>query len=91
MNQCSEIKIQHGEVADVSGRYDIIVANINRNVLLHDLAYYAARIHSPGGKLLVSGFYRHDEDRLIKSAEELGFTLLKATRKNDWSSLLFEK
>ena len=91
LNQCSEIKIQHGEVTGVSGSYDIIVANINRNVLLHDLPYYAARIHSPGGKLLMSGFYRHDEDRLIKCAEELGFTLLKATRKNNWSSLLFEK
>ena len=91
LNQCEQIQLQKGEVTVVQGKYDIIVANINRNVLLHDLPQYASRLHSPGGKLLLSGFYSQDEDVLIKQAQQLDFIHSKTARKNDWSCLLFEK
>ena len=91
LNQCEKIQIQRGEVTTITGAYDLIVANINRNVLMHDLPYYAQRINSRGGMLLLSGFYLEDEDLLIEEARNLGFKLSKTTRKNKWSCLLFEK
>ena len=91
LNQVGDIQARQGDITAITGKYDIVLANINRNVLFHDLPHYAKRIQSPGGKLLISGFYRHDEGSLIEEAEALGFTLSKTTRKNDWSCLLFEK
>ncbi|MDN5216381.1 50S ribosomal protein L11 methyltransferase [Fulvivirgaceae bacterium BMA12] len=91
INDCEEIKIQHGDVTAISGQFDIIVANINRNVLMHDLPHYAQRMRSQGGKLLLSGFYREDENSLIEQAQSLGFIISKTTHRNSWSCLLFEK
>lgn len=91
LNQCEHIQVQQGEVKDVHGVYDLILANINRNVLLHDLPHYAAKMRPYGGKLLLSGFYCHDEALLIKRAADIGFVLSETSDRNGWSCLTFEK
>ena len=91
LNQCEHIQVQQGEVKDVHGAYDLILANINRNVLLYDLPHYAVKMRSPGGKLLLSGFYYRDEPLLIKRAADLGFVLSETSHRNGWSCLTFEK
>lgn len=69
---------------------DIIVANINRNILLADIARFAA-ILSPMGLLLLSGFYTSDDILLESKARQLGLTLTFSTNEHDWSCLHFKK
>ena len=66
--------------------FDVIIANINRNILLSDMHRYAAVLKS-GGRLLLSGFYQSDEGVLIARANELGMTLQSKKSRDNWSAL----
>ena len=70
--------------------FDIILANINRNILLHDMASYAGVLNS-GGTLLLSGFYEHDVPALQAEGERLGLRLRRQKSRNDWTALKFTK
>lgn len=69
--------------------YDIILANINRNVLLDDMPAYMAVLKS-GGTLLLSGFYTEDLPAIQERAEELGLTYVGHRTKNNWVSATFK-
>lgn len=66
--------------------FDIIIANINRNILLADMDKYAAVLND-GGTLLLSGFYEADEAALVARAGELGMTLKSKKNRDGWSAL----
>lgn len=66
--------------------FDLILANINRNILLRDMGAYAA-VLNPGGTLLLSGFYEHDVDALRDKAETLGLRLKQQKSRNEWTAL----
>jgi ribosomal protein L11 methyltransferase len=68
------------------GPFDIIIANINRNILLNDMDRYAAAL-APGGTLLLSGFYEADEEALIAKANTLGMVLESKKNREGWSAL----
>jgi len=68
---------------------DLLIANINRNILLEDLPRFAASVKK-GGRMILSGFYRQDIQPLAEAASELGFSLLKTENEGDWAMLLFE-
>ncbi len=70
--------------------YDIVIANINKNVLLDEMEDYA-RLTKPGGHLFLSGFYAHDEADLLEKVIPLGFTKLKSSEKRNWEALLLKK
>lgn len=57
--------------------YDIILANIHKNIIIRDLPLYANAL-TPGGRLLVSGFYETDADEVLAAAAEQGITLADA-------------
>ena len=58
-----------GDVRCVAGRkYDLILANINRNILLRDMEAYASMLDT-GGRLFVSGFLEQDTDAICECAE----------------------
>lgn len=82
------IKGQISEVADDS--FDIIIANINKNVLLDQIGEYAKRLIS-GGQLILSGFYESDSDDLINEAEKYGLKKVKTTTKDKWAMLALDK
>lgn len=63
--------------------YDVVLANINRNILLADMPGYA-RFLAPGGTLLVSGFYETDLPDITAAAEAAGLTLGSVKAKNGW-------
>ncbi len=63
--------------------YDVVLANINRNILLADMAVYA-RFLVPGGQLLVSGFYETDLPDITTAAEAAGLTPGLVKAKNGW-------
>lgn len=89
INHCSNVRIQQGKISDVdlSGKFDIILANINKNVLLDELPVYASFLN-PDGLLLLSGFLNLDVPDLIKAAKEVNLTEMKTDTKDTWASLL---
>ena len=68
---------------------DLLIANINRNILLQDLPRFAKAI-KPKGKMILSGFYSEDIPVLKDAAVQHGFSLLKQESEGEWAMLLFE-
>ena len=81
-----EVMFRLGDASLLSGSFDIVIANINRNILLADMDKYA-RVLNPGGTLLLSGFYQADEVALIARANELGMTFASRKNRDGWSAL----
>ena len=73
---------------NVEGTFDIVLANINRNILLSDLPAFREKM-SAGAILILSGFYTSDSPMLISKAETLGLTLQKQKEDHDWACLVF--
>ena len=72
----------------VEGTFDLVLANINRNILLNDLPLFRQKM-SAGAILILSGFYTADSPMLISKAEMLGLTLQKQKEDHDWACLVF--
>lgn len=81
-----EIALKLGDATTLQGHFDIIIANINRNILLADMDKYAAVLNA-GGTLLLSGFYEADEVALVARAGELGMVLRSRKNRDGWSAL----
>jgi ribosomal protein L11 methyltransferase len=92
LNGCPQITVFQGTITDVdpATRYEVVLANINRNVLLDEIATYTTLLQ-PGGSLLVSGFYQHDAADIRQCAVDTGLIPGTALTLRDWSSLLFTK
>jgi ribosomal protein L11 methyltransferase len=72
------------------GPYELILANINKNVLLDELAIYSSLLSSQGF-LLLSGFYSEDIEDLVQAAWVQGLFLTMQTTKDDWAALCLQK
>ena len=85
LNHCPEISMFLGTVADIpeEDKYDIILANINRNVLLEEMPLYAARLRE-GGTLLLSGFYNYDAPPIAEKAAASGLQVSGQKERDDW-------
>ncbi|MFD2572446.1 50S ribosomal protein L11 methyltransferase [Spirosoma soli] len=90
LNECPQVEVFQGTIADVdpASRYDIILANINRNVLLAEIPTYVTLLNA-NGYLIVSGFYEHDASDIQQKAVESGLTSVRGMANNEWTSLLF--
>lgn len=82
----------HGDASALDGLApaDIFIANINRNILLADMARYAAAL-KPGGTMLLSGFYRRDVPMLAEEAAKHGLSVQDTESDNDWTLLTLQK
>jgi ribosomal protein L11 methyltransferase len=90
-NNCQHITVYEGDASLlVDQRYELIIANINRNILLADMQAYANCLVS-GGTLLLSGFYVEDIPFLEASCTENGMQFVSQLQRNNWVSLEFEK
>lgn len=91
-NSCSSIHIQLGTIEEVKlvGKFDIILANINKNILLSEMHHYASYLEK-GGLLLLSGFYVHDIDDLKKEAAKYKLREVAHDERESWACLLLEK
>ena len=72
----------------VEGTFDLVLANINRNILLADMPAFREKM-APGATLILSGFYTADSPMLIEKAATLGLTLIKQEEDHDWACLVF--
>jgi len=90
-NNCNSISVYEGDASLLKNKnYDVIIANINRNILLNDIKIYANCLSS-GGILLLSGFYKEDFTIINKEAENQKLKLDGELIKNNWMSLKFVK
>jgi len=90
-NNCTKISSLHGGKELIgSQQFDVILANINKNVLRDQLSTYAQQL-LPKGNLMLSGFFTSDNNELIELASSLGLFFVKASEKENWSMLKFEK
>lgn len=88
-NNCKKIQVFKGDAALLAEKnYDVIIANINRNVLINDLPVYYKCLNKEG-VLLLSGFYREDIPYIRKAATGLGLKESDLLEKNNWISLKF--
>lgn len=86
VNNCAEISFRKGDAALLTEpeKYEVILANINKNVLKKDLpAYFSAM--KPGGYLLLSGFFVVDVEELRAAAEQAGFRFLASCNRHEWA------
>ena len=90
-NGYPEIEVILGEIETVrEKKFDIVLANINRNIVYDQLPDYYNMLPA-GGLLLTSGFFDYDAPSVIDKAEEVGFKLVKKNTRNNWAQIVFEK
>ena len=92
VNQCTNINLRQGKLSDltIDGMFDIILANINKNILLEEIKQYQSFL-MPGGLLLISGFYTTDIPDLLHEAANYGLAEEKRDERENWASLLLRK
>ncbi|WP_291118404.1 50S ribosomal protein L11 methyltransferase [Flavobacterium sp. UBA6135] len=89
-NNCHHISVYEGDASLlVYQKYDVIIANINRNILLNDMATYVNCLNQ-NGLLFLSGFYTEDIPAIDAACTALGLTLQKTLERNNWVSLKYE-
>lgn len=92
LNHCPQVRVFGGTIEGVPAneQFDVVLANINRNVLLAEIPAYVSHL-KPGGYLLVSGFYEHDAPDITQKALESGLSIITQLTRNQWASVLFKK
>lgn len=92
VNRCVNISIRQGKINDLhfADCFDIILANINKNVLLYEIPQYAAYLN-PTGYLLLSGFYEEDIPDLMARAADYRLLLAGQDVREGWACLLFKE
>lgn len=91
LNEIENLTVLQGDAASIPDAcYEIILANINRNVLLADRDTYISHL-SPGGCLVLSGIYNFDEKKLADHYLAGGLQLTLRKERNEWVMLAFEK
>ena len=91
LNDENDIVVELGDANSLNDRrFDVILANINRNILLRDMTEYVKCLVSDG-KIFFSGFYEEDLALIKREAERLGLKYFNHTTKNNWTAAVFEK
>lgn len=83
---CGDASLLDSKTAD----YDLVLANINRNILLNDMPRFC-QIMKQGAKLILSGFYTEDIPLLEARGKELGLTLTGAKNRDKWASIIMQR
>ena len=92
MNNTAQIEVGLGgaEQLETEGLFDIIFANINRNILLNDIHHYTAHL-AVGGTLFMSGFYTEDIPAITAECSKYDLRFVSNTEKNNWVAVQFVK
>jgi ribosomal protein L11 methyltransferase len=90
-NNCKHIAFYEGDASLLTTqKYDVIIANINRNILLNDMKTYTNCLLN-NGVLLLSGFYKEDITAIDEEVSKYGLSLQKTIERNNWVSLKYIK
>ena len=88
-NGCAKVKIEKAEGFLPKQQFDIILANINKNVILQNAGNFLSALQSEG-KLLLSGLLREDEDDVVSAFVRKGLQHISTSEKNNWICILFD-
>ncbi len=90
-NGCRKIEAVHGDATALAGReFDVVIANINRNVLLEDMQAYVDTLN-PKGQLLISGFFEQDFELLNQEATKYGLRLVGKIQEDRWTACHYQR
>jgi ribosomal protein L11 methyltransferase len=90
-NECHQISVFEGDASLlIDQQYDVIIANINRNILIADMSAYSKVLKS-GGILLLSGFYTEDIPFIDECAQQNGLKQQLKFERNNWVGLRYLK
>jgi ribosomal protein L11 methyltransferase len=91
-NHCPNIQLQQGKIDEMkfNGKFEIILANINKNVLLAEMGTYSSYLET-GGQLLLSGFYTKDINDLLEEAHKHGLAEVNRDERESWAAMLLIK
>ncbi|MCL4152991.1 UNVERIFIED_CONTAM: hypothetical protein GTU68_028847, partial [Idotea baltica] len=88
-NNCKHISVYEGDASLlINKKYDVIIANINRNILLNDIKIYADCLNA-GGVLLLSGFYQEDIPIIDAEVSKFNMKLEEFIERNNWVALKY--
>lgn len=93
LNNLNDIEVILGDAKQLNkyaNSFNLVLANINRNILLQNMKSYLPTLQ-PNGHLLISGFYEEDAPLLRKEAKKLGLTQISSKVKNRWMMMQFQK
>ena len=90
LNGVSDIEIILGDASSIQGSFDVVLANINRNILLRDMHLYVAAMR-PDAHIFFSGFYTEDLESIKAEAERLGLLYCRHLSRNNWVAAEFVK
>jgi ribosomal protein L11 methyltransferase len=85
-NNCEDIIVKMGGAERIDDEFNVIIANINRNILLKNMAVYVKALQK-NGILLLSGFFSSDKEVLLEATSQLNLELIYTESKNDWTIL----
>lgn len=90
LNNLTDIIVEEGDASTLKGKgpFDVVIANINRNILLNDMKQYVTCMH-PESELFMSGFYVDDIPAIRAEAERNGLTFVHHQEKNRWAAVKF--
>lgn len=90
LNNCHDILVINKESIDYFGQFDLILANINRHVILAHLSAMQQHL-APGGVLLASGLLQADRAVVLEAVREAGLECVEETSRQDWICLRLER
>ena len=90
LNGVDDIEIVLGDASAIKGEFDVVLANINRNILLRDMRHYVDHMR-PRAHIFFSGFYTEDLDGIKEEASRNGLRYVRHLAKNNWVAAEFEK
>lgn len=92
LNGVDNLDVLLGDASVLDGvkeEFDVVIANINRNILLNDMTAYRSHLKT-GGRLILSGFYETDVPMLEQAAQSNGLTIIDVVTDEEWACAMFE-
>jgi ribosomal protein L11 methyltransferase len=89
-NNCSLIELKKADNANVDSSFDIILANINKNIILDNFSMLVKQL-APGGIMLLSGLLPEDEDDIFRRNNEYSLQLIQTTVRANWLCIKYSR
>jgi ribosomal protein L11 methyltransferase len=87
LNGIENVSVLHGDASAIAGKFDVIVANIHKNIILNDLKTYEQHL-SQGGQIIMSGFFVDDAVDIEDAAKSHGMSILDIRSNNEWAAVV---